>query len=100
MQALGRQPVANDDAMGLGQFLLVERGVHLLLAAPVGDGHLLGAEQLGLDRRVDGGHAAAENDNPPSHFKQRQILGLAQHADEIDGVDHARSGLLPQARAH
>jgi hypothetical protein len=46
----GLHPVPDGHALGGGEVLLEARGVHLLLAAAVADGHLLGAEQLGSAR--------------------------------------------------
>jgi hypothetical protein len=61
--------VADGDAVGLGQFLLIERGVHVLLAAAVGHGNLLGAQQLGLHGGIDRGHAAADDDYPAADLE-------------------------------
>ena len=61
--ALRLQPVADRDAVGRREILLEVRGVHVLLAAPVADRHLLGAEQLGLHGGVDRRHAAADDDD-------------------------------------
>ena len=57
----GPDPVADSDAVGLGQLLLVGGGAHVLGPAAVGDGDVLGAQALGLDRDVDGGVAAADH---------------------------------------
>ena len=68
----GCQPVADGDALGGREILLELGGVHVLLAAAVADGHLLGAEQLGLHGGVDRRHAAADDDDAAADRQRRR----------------------------
>ncbi len=79
-------PVANDDAARLRELLLVLRGVHVRLAAPVDHRDLVGPEELRLHRRVDGRHAAADHDHAAADGKRREVFRLAQRGDPADGV--------------
>jgi hypothetical protein len=81
-----------------GEILLELGSVHVLLAAPVADGHLFGAEQLGLHGGVDRRHAAADDDDAPTDRQFGEVGRLAQFGDEIDGVGDARS-ILAFARS-
>ena len=58
----------------------------MLLAAPIDDGHVLGAEQLGLHGDVDRGHAAADHHDAAADRQRRRVLGLPQRGDEVDRV--------------
>ena len=84
--ALRLQPVADGDALGRGKILLEFRRVHMVLAAPVADRHLLGAEQLRLNGRIDRRHAAADDDDAAPDFQRRKVRSLAKLGDELDGV--------------
>ncbi len=91
--ALRLQPVPDRHPVGGSQILLEFGGVHLLLAAAVGDRHLFRAQQLRLHGRVDCRHAAANHHDAAPHRQPAEVGGLAQFGDEIDRIVDA-SGRL------
>ncbi len=82
--------MADHHALGGGEVLLEGRGIHVLLAAAVADRHLFRAEEPGLNGRVDGRHAAADDDDAPADRDGGLVRRLPQFRNEIDGVDDAR----------
>ena len=62
--SFGAAPVRGCARRRWRELLLEAAGRHLLAAAAVDDGDLLGAELLGLDAGVDRGHAAADHHHP------------------------------------
>ena len=81
------RPGADRDAAGLREFALVFARLHVVDAAPIGDGDALGAEPLRLHGGVDRGHAAADHDDAPADRQFRQIGRLPEVGDIFDGVD-------------
>jgi hypothetical protein len=80
--------VADGDAVGLGQFLLVERGVHVFLAAAVG--HVTSSAPSSLACMA----ASIAVMPPPMTTTLRPISGVKDlrpgaDADEIDCVENA-----------
>ncbi len=83
----------------LASSLFVGGGAHLLRAAAIDHGHFVGAEQLALDRRVDGRVAAADHHHALADARIAAHLGLAQLFDEIDRVGHALEVLAGDGQA-
>ena len=79
--------MADDDAPGPREVLLVAARLHLGRAAAVDDGDLLGAQKLGLHGDVDGGHAAADDDDAAPDGERARVRRLAQLGDEIHRVE-------------
>ena len=80
------RPMLDLHAVDLRELLLVLAGAHLLRAAAIDDGHVLGAEPLRLHGDVDRGHAAADHHDAPADRQRRQVRGLAQPRDVGDRV--------------
>ena len=85
----GHQVLADQHAADLRHVLFIGRCRHVGLGAAIGDGHALRSQQLGLGRRVDRGHAAADHEHVAPNRHRRLVRSLPQGSDEIDGVHHA-----------
>ena len=72
-------------------------GRHVLRAAPVHHGDLLGAELARLHGGVDRGHAAADHQHAAADRHGGVIGRLAQLGDELDRVAHALQHRLGDA---
>ena len=72
--------------VGLGQFIFVLVGRHVVLAPAVNDDRFLGAEPLGLGDRVNRGVATTDHRHPCSHRNLVECLGV-NPANEFQGLD-------------
>ena len=81
--------MTDGDAVGGGQILFEFGSVHVLLATPVADRHLLGAKQFRLHRGVDRRHAAADDNDAAANRQAGEIAGLAQFGNELHRVGDA-----------
>ena len=84
--AARQQPGLDPDIAGARHFPFIGTGLHRRLVAAIGDGDILGPEQPGLHRDIDGGHAAADHHHPAP---DGQRLALAEPGDEADRIRDA-----------
>ena len=91
------RPGPDQNAVGLGKLLLVGGGAHIASAAPIDQGHRLGAQFLDLNSDVDGCIAAADDHHPPP-YGQRGLVPLTNFTDEVDRIVHAPDLFVRQAK--
>ena len=73
-------------------------GAHIVGTTAIDQGHILGAEALRLDRDVDGGIAAADDDHLAPDRERRFVLRLAELRDIGDGILDTRHILARNAQ--
>src|SRR5688572_14845109 len=87
-------PVLDLDAVDLRELLLMPGGAHVLRRAAIDQGHVLGAQLLGLHSDIDGGVAAADDDHLAANLEVSLVGRLAQIGDVADGIGDARQLIL------
>ena len=90
--------MTDDDALIGGLLLFEGGGVHILAAPAVGDGHLLGPQQLCLRGNVNRRHTAPNDQNAAAHGKAGQIVSLSERGNVAGGISNAGRILTAEAK--
>ncbi len=86
MNRNGRGVKDKVDALRCRQILLETAGRHAVAPAPVDDGHRFGAQELGLNGGVNGGHPTTDNHHIAPNRQCGKISCLPQVRNELHGV--------------